>query len=274
MENKKIMSGTDTDLLFQEYSSIDEIWEKLHKIQTDFCFAQELSCYYRSQAWHNSKEVIDLGTGTGYYLQQLQSLFPKKKYTGIDLEKKFIDFASQRYSDKNISFERSDLFNVKGNFDFIIMRLVLQHLKAPKAALDKIVEFLKQGGEILIIDALDPYRYYYPAPTEYINFFTAYAKHQLKEGMDRDIAGKVSDMIINHPALQLKEIQEFIIPSTIGNNLSLFEQTYYLVIQLIEKQGNMAYDFQKVKQAWIEWCQLPDRYMQVGLRCITLNIRE
>ena len=264
-------NATSLSFWERQYDNIDDIWIELHRIQTDFCFGSELGCYYRFPNWHSAETVADIGTGSGYYLYRLHSVFPDKQYTGIDINNTFIEHARTNYGTSSIDFQSSDLFSYAGEFDFLIIRLVFQHLSSPTNALDKIVDLLKPGGSAFVIDALDQYRFYYPEPTEYIRFFKAYTQHQLSHGMDRDICGKIPALITQHPKLKIESSTELTIPSTISNNLSLFEQTYYLVILMLEADGKMQYDYDSVKKAWRKWCHLNRRYMQVGLRYIILR---
>jgi SAM-dependent methyltransferase len=243
----------------------------LHRIQTDFCLGSELGCYYRFPDWHRAQTVADIGAGSGYYLHRLHSVFPDKQYTGIDISKAFIEHARANFGSSSIDFQLSDLFSHEGTFDFLVIRLVFQHLANPAKALDKISDLLRPGGSAFIIDALDQYRFYYPEPTEYMQFFKAFAQHQLAHGMDRDICGKIPALIREHPKLKIEGTLKLTIPSTIASNLSLFEQTYYLVILMLEADGKMPYDYDSVKKAWRKWCSIGRRYMQVGLRYMILR---
>jgi SAM-dependent methyltransferase len=267
--NKK--SATPPDFWERQYDDLDDIWIELHRIQTDFCFDSELGCYFQFPNWHRAETIADIGTGSGYYLHRLCSVFPDKQYTGIDNNNAFIEHARANYGSSFIDFQSSDLFSYAGKFDFILFRLVFQHLSNPTEALDKIVELLNPGGCAFIIDALDQYRFYYPEPTEYMRFFKTFTQHQLAHGMDRDICEKIPALITQHSKLKNERSLELTIPSTISNNLSLFEQTYYLVIQMLEADGKMKYDYDSVKKAWRKWCHTNQRYMQVGLRFIMLR---
>jgi SAM-dependent methyltransferase len=264
---------TETPPVFWErqYENLDDIWIELHRIQTDFCLGSELGCYFRSPNWHSAETVADIGAGSGYYLYRLHSVFPDKQYTGIDINNSFVEHARENYGSASIDFRASDLFSCAGEFDFLIIRLVFQHLSNPANALDKIVGLLKPGGSAFIIDALDQYRFYHPEPKEYMRFFKAFSQHQLSHGMDRDICGKIPTLITQHPKLEIERSIKLTIPSTISNNLSLFEQTYYLVILMLEADGKMKYDYDSVKKAWRKWCDINRRYMQVGLRYIILH---
>jgi SAM-dependent methyltransferase len=255
----------------REYETVDQIWSRLHRTQTDFCFAQELSLYFTSKHWLEAERFIDVGTGNGYYLHRLAETFPEKDYYGVDINSVFIDVAKRSFGAENLQFECADLYDLEGQYEFLLMRLVMQHLTEPEKALKKIAELLCPGGMALVIDAVDAVRYYHPEPTEYVRFFNTYAAVQRQRGKDRDIAGKIPELVRQNPLLTCVSCETFLIPSTIPGNLALFEETYYLVIQLLEKSGSLSYDYEAVKRSWRNWCEQPRKYMQVGIRCVRLT---
>lgn len=255
----------------QEDLPLSELWTYLHTIQTDFCFNQELGVFYASPAWHAAKTVLDLGTGNGYYLNRLASHFPEKNYLGIDISPDYIEHARQTVTAPNITFECQDLYQVQGTYDVVLSRLVLQHLDNVDQALKVLANVLHPGGMAYIIDANDPVRYFYPVPTEYVEFFKAYTAHQSQHGMNRNIASELQHAINQQGQFICRNMENILIPSTIDDNLSLFEKTYYLVIVMVEKTGGMDYDFGSVKKAWRLWCQTKRKYMQVGLKVLPLQ---
>jgi len=67
---------------------LQRIWDELQRLQTDFCFDQELSAYYMCDYWLNdARSILDAGTGNGYFLNRIRELFPRKQYTGIDISR-------------------------------------------------------------------------------------------------------------------------------------------------------------------------------------------
>jgi 2-polyprenyl-3-methyl-5-hydroxy-6-metoxy-1,4-benzoquinol methylase len=255
----------------QEDLPLAELWTYLHTIQTDFCFNQELGVFYASPTWHAAKTVLDLGTGNGYYLNRLASYFTEKHYRGIDISPDYIEQASQTVTSPNIAFECQDLYQVQGMYDVVLSRLVFQHLDNVDQALKALANVLHPGGTAYIIDANDPARYFYPEPTEYVEFFKAYAAHQGQQGMNRNIASELQHAINQQGQFTCMNMENLLIPSTIDDNLSLFEKTYYLVVVMVEKTGGMDYDFGSVKKAWRLWCQAKKKYMQVGLKVLQLQ---
>ncbi len=249
------------------------VWDTLHRIQADFCFAQELGVYYTAPGWLRARRVLDVGTGHGHYLARLASVFPDKHYVGVDIEPSYVELARRRCHADNVSFVVDDLYDMRGQYDFVLMRLIMQHLDRPGAALDKLAELLRPGGCALVIDALDSARFFHPWPDTFMQFFEDYCEHQRAKGLDRDIAAKLGAMLRGHPQLRQERVDRLVIPSTVAGNLELFEKTYYLVIVMVELAGEMHADFAAVKQAWRRWCAQERRYMQVGLRLVRVRRR-
>jgi 2-polyprenyl-3-methyl-5-hydroxy-6-metoxy-1,4-benzoquinol methylase len=257
--------------VFREDYTLPEVWDVLQRIQTDFSFNQELASYYTNPRWLEARSVLDIGTGNGHYLCRLASNFPDKAYVGVDVESTSIEVARQRAGSEQVHFTTGNVYDLRGHYDFIIMRLLMQHLDRPRDALDKVAQLLNPGGCALIIDALDRVRYFHPEPRRYMEFFRCYKRHQLARGMDRDVAQKVGRLLRGHPRLRRAASTELVVPSTIPGNLELFEQTYYLVVVMVELTGGLRHDFAAVKTAWRDWCALPNRFMQVGLRLVTVH---
>ena len=265
-------SPAQADPLFgTQKQSILEIWDEMQRVQVNFAFAQELSFYYTSPQWHAAKTVLDLGAGNGYYLGKLAARFPDKAYHGIDISAEFIAIAEQENSRQNLSFSCSDLFTTEGAYDFVVARLLLQHLDDIPTALERIARLTHPGGSLLIVDAHDPYRFFYPELPEFIAFFAAYTAHELAAGRDRRVSGKIDAAIAANPAWRKEKSLQLLIPSTIVGNMELFTRTYTLLADLVEQAGELSYDFSNVKQKWLLWSERPDAFTQVGLNLIQLN---
>jgi len=256
------------DLAEWDERSLTEIWTELHTIQTDFCFPHELAAYFTTPRWHAARTVLDLGTGNGHYLSRLAEVFPGRRYHGIDVSAEYIAQACARSGAQGPTFAQADLLEMTGQYDFVVTRLVLQHLARVGPALDKIGELLTPGGMAFIIDAHDAVRAFHPEPVPFVEFFRAYASHQAARGLNRNVASELTSLLAGHPRLRGDGVREMLIPSTVGQNQALFDRTYYLVILMVEKSGMFDYDFERVKAAWRSWCALEQRYMQVGIKIV------
>ena len=247
------------------------IWDQMQRLQTDFAIAQELSFYYTSPQWHEARTVLDIGTGNGYYLKRIAARFPNKSYTGIDTSAELIDIANRETCNNDVSFDKSHLFDHTGTYDFVVMRLLLQHLEDIPTALDHVSRLTRPGGTALIIDADDPVRFFYPTLPQFTEFFAAYAENEERAGRDRSVGNRIEKALSESPTWIHGSTLSLLIPSTIAGNLELFTQTYTLLVDLVREVGELTYDFESVKEAWRRWSVLPDAYTQVGLNLIRLD---
>ncbi|HSE88643.1 MAG TPA: class I SAM-dependent methyltransferase [Candidatus Binatia bacterium] len=261
-----------SDPLFRtQKRPILNIWDQMQRLQTDFALAQELTFYYTSPQWHAAKKVLDLGTGNGYYLRQIAAHFPNKIYHGVDVSAEFIAIAEREAGGGNVSFSHRNLFDVKEPYDFVLMRLLLQHLDDIQAVLDHVAVLTSPGESALIIDAHDPLRFFYPDLPEFTGFFAAYAEHERKAGRDRCVASRVEQAIASTAVWRAGGTLQLLIPSTIAGNLDLFTRTYTVLVDLVEQAGELQYDFPAVKEGWRRWLERPDAYTQVGLNLIRID---
>ncbi|OBK04845.1 hypothetical protein A5746_21155 [Mycolicibacterium conceptionense] len=251
--------------------TIQRIWDQMQRLQTDFAIAQELSFYYTSPQWQNAHTVLDVGTGNGYYLKQIAARFPGKKYTGIDLSPELVDVANREACENNVSFENSRLFDHEGTYDFVLMRLLLQHLDDIPTALDRVSQLTRPGGTALIIDANDTVRYFSPNFPLFTEFFAAYTEHERCAGRDRRVGDRIEEALAQSTSWIRGDTLSLLIPSTVNGNLELFRQTYTLFVDLVREAGELEYDFESVKDAWFRWSALPDAYTQVGLSLIRID---
>jgi len=264
--------SAQTDPLFvTQKPTILEIWNQIQRLQTDFALAQELTSYYTSTEWHAAKTVLDLGTGNGYYLKKLAAYFPNKIYRGVDISSELITIAEKETRGGNVSFSHCNLFDVTERYDFVLMRLLLQHLDDIQAVLDHVATLINSGGSALIIDAHDALRFFHPNLHEFTGFFAAYAEYEWRAGRDRHVAKRVEQALESNAAWRPGATLQLLIPSTIPGNLNLFTQTYTLMVDLVEQTGELQYDFAAVKEAWRRWSERPDAYAQVGLNLIRIN---
>lgn len=254
----------------QNNPALIAIWSDLQTWQTKFCYRQELTAYYASPQWHDARRVLDLGTGTGYYLRKIAALFPEKEYLGVDSSREFIAIA-QETNDTGIEFGHMDLFDVRGEYDFVIMRLLLQHLPDVEAALDHVAGLTRPGGSALIIDAHDPTRFFWPEVPKFMEFFAAFRDHEARKERRRDVGIDLSRRVDQHSGWKLGSSIQLLIPSTIPDNLDLFRKTYLRVIEMVEEVGEMDFDYEAVKQEWRWWCGLDRAYTQVGLILLRID---
>lgn len=87
-------------------------------------------------------DILEIGSGFG----GLYSYLNHKRYTGIEMDSKVVDFANHFFkTDKflNVSLEE---FNPKKKFDYIFAIEVLEHFSDPISDIAKIKDLLNNGG--------------------------------------------------------------------------------------------------------------------------------
>jgi ubiquinone/menaquinone biosynthesis C-methylase UbiE len=146
-------------LQWLETASLDSLWDRFLTNQTNLFFKNEIELFGDQKWWIESHNILEIGSGNGEYLSKMAQAFPEKDYTGIELQEKPLAHAKARFNFDNLSFAQgnAEVFNpdFAGQFDVVVFRLTLQHLKAPKAALEYAYRYLKPQGYLLIIDSCD-----------------------------------------------------------------------------------------------------------------------
>lgn len=99
----------------------------------------------------DTKELLDLGCGTGLELDGIFKRFPDISVTGIDLTKAMLDKLSEKYQGKNITLICGDYFTAdlgRECFDTAISFQTMHHFSHEKkiGLYRKIRESLKSGG--------------------------------------------------------------------------------------------------------------------------------
>ncbi len=252
-------------------NKLNEIWIELQKVQVEFSFAQELMIYHTSQHWAKAKSVVELGSGTGYHLGRLAHHFPSKFYTGIDISPEFTAYAKRKEIQIQ-DFQCCDVYDLKGQYDFCISRLFLQHLPETDQVLAKIAEVINLGGAILVLDSDDSERFYNPPVPRFMKFFKEYSASENSKGRSRDVTNSVKNGLRGSKDWHLVKESKFVIPSTINNNLHLLRRTYSLFMEMLLVSGQMKEsDLMSATKEWKQWCALENTYTQVGLVALLLE---
>ena len=271
--DKSMRNSTWQDPLFStsHVSPLIALWDRVQKTQVDLGFPQELVAYYSSDQWMAASSVLDLGTGNGYYINKLASYFPDKTYRGVDSSEEFIEIAKSEKTVSNIEFGCLDVLDVQGQYDFVIMRLLLQHIQDVGKVLEHAAELTTSNGAALIIEPYFQAHLYRPAVPELKKFLAAYKAEQAAQGFDREIVSLLDDELDSNPLWRLSDRKVFIYPTTFPGGLELFQETIYLMLRIIKTSGSMQYDFDLVEKEWDWWCGLPDAYAQIGLAALHLD---
>lgn len=249
-------------------------WDEIQRVQTDFCFLQEVSAYYMSEYWVNqAKSVLDVGVGNGYGLGKLQELFPQKKYTGVDISIELVELARSELGSRDVELKVQDFFEVTECYDFIITRLLWQHL--PTSRLDEAFDLMERitapGGEVMVVDAHDRLRLFSPELPKFRDIITAYTEAQLASGRNRAVGELIKQKAQERPLWKVGFDHKFILPSSIPGNLPRFQKIYELWLDLFEETGEVDMSFDDARSEICAWQQTSAAYTQAGLHVFRLD---
>lgn len=101
-----------------------------------------------------NEKILDLGCGTGILAQ----LFKPKNYIGIDIDRTLVAYSKKKYPLYEFYEADSSKFVSNASIDKILVVGVIHHLDktAQKRTLQKINNYLKKNGVILLIEAISP----------------------------------------------------------------------------------------------------------------------
>ena len=101
--------------------------------------------------------IIDLGCGTGDFLEYLQKNKLFMKYAGVDPSNRSLELASKKLNTDTKLIE-SDIENLTPEIlanirpDLIVLRGVIHHLESPINCMKKINEILNKNDQLLIFE--------------------------------------------------------------------------------------------------------------------------
>ncbi len=101
--------------------------------------------------------LADLGCANGELIYYLQSLFPNLEFYGYDMTQDFVDVAKSMKELKAAHFECQDIFNVSGQFDFVVSCSTVQIFPDIQKIVDKALSLCKPGGYVLLDGLFNPY---------------------------------------------------------------------------------------------------------------------
>ena len=109
---------------------------------------QQLSVFFSDK---KVTSVLDVGTGTGDFLELLLKVFPGAEFTGVDPLESSLEEAASKFPEvrfKKMSAENLDFENHQ--FDVAAISMALHHLSDIGAALAEMKRLVKPGGWIII----------------------------------------------------------------------------------------------------------------------------
>jgi len=186
--------------------------------------------------------MLDVGTGTGDFLEVLKNVFPKAKITGIDPNTESLQEAAEKFPD--VSFAEMGAENLTFNensFDLVSISMALHHLPDVQKALKEMQRVVKPGGWIIVNELF----------SDNLNKSQEVHKmfHHFRSKIDR-LTG-----ISHHETFEKKEILKMITKAGIQ---VLFDFENNVGNNLINEAGELDNRVEKMKQHLEKIKDLPE----------------
>jgi SAM-dependent methyltransferase len=113
---------------------------------------------HRDAAYSPGARVLELGCGVGAQTVTLARQSPEARITAIDVSAASLAAAAERIDAAglhNVEFVQADIFDLPfapASFDHLFICFVLEHLRRPAEALNRLKRLLKPGGTITLIE--------------------------------------------------------------------------------------------------------------------------
>lgn len=113
-------------------------------------FYQQQKAYSFCQKYIKNKTALEVGSGSGFGAYRLSE--SAKKIVAIDKDFKSIEKSKKYYKRKNLTFLPFTIenFQLKENFEIIIVLQVIEHIIDVNSFIKKIISFMKRGGILIM----------------------------------------------------------------------------------------------------------------------------
>jgi ubiquinone/menaquinone biosynthesis C-methylase UbiE len=158
-------------------AQLDLFWEKEYALYTRF-------------GLKDGMKILDCGCGPGYLLEKLLNLLPSSIVCGIELDPLLVAVAADRLNGfigaGRCSVAENSILSIDypdNSFDFVVTRLVVEHVPDPLVACRELYRVLKPGGIVVVVDNdFEMHVRTFPGIPELGELYNAYCRARSSEG--------------------------------------------------------------------------------------------
>lgn len=103
---------------------------------------------------------LEIGCGEGQCIANLAKLYPKSRFTGIDISEKAVknarEFIKKEHLEDRVTFSHNPDIALEDTFDFAYTLSSLHEFKEPAKILENYQKYLRKGGILLVADFTKP----------------------------------------------------------------------------------------------------------------------
>lgn len=149
------MNEDEYEPLQREYSRIASRYDSRWKFYVEASIHETL----RRLRVTADDRVLDVGCGTGAFLESLALVVSRAQLAGVDLSQDMLGVARRRIgADADLRVARAETLPFEeATFDVVVSTSVFHFIRQPVAALGEMLRVLKPSGRIVITDWCDDY---------------------------------------------------------------------------------------------------------------------
>lgn len=248
-------------------------WDTLLEVQVDIFLAYELQYLIGCDAWHAARRVADAGCGNGFFLSSLSRYFPDKSYQGIDISPELVAVAKANHERRGLEFGVADFFTWSADppVDFLLMRLIVQHLRGLPDVLARARELVAPGGSLLIVEPDPPRFLTYPPTPHFQAMLVAVKTHGAQQDKSRGDVSAIADAARSAPGWRLADDRTIVVSKTGPFAGSSLLEMYLLWIESLESAGEIEFPYEQARKEIEKWGQQQTTYTQIGIRFFRLE---
>ena len=138
---------------WNEVNNMDLFWSNDEKNNIYQNFGKNLSNFLEKELPVKTfNSILDMGCGSGDVTYALLSAFKCKKLYAFDFSESSVEISQERLKSLHIPFEcrTQNIYELEGEFDFILCTEVIEHLELPGLAIQKLLASLSKNGYLVI----------------------------------------------------------------------------------------------------------------------------
>jgi len=123
----------------------------LHNFKRRLTYASAFRLLNKYLLKSHDLEVLEIGTGSGFFLQFASKVFPFSRFNGLEYDERLLAETAARAPFAKLIHGNAEDFDLgKSTFDLVVSFQVIEHLYNPGAMLDNVYAHLKPGGLFLV----------------------------------------------------------------------------------------------------------------------------
>lgn len=156
MTTERACAAADTGLSADQSARLDVLLRN----ESDVAYRRRVRRMLAYLELQPGQQVLDCGTGMGFYSKAMLDLTPGLRVWGIDLEERVLRYARGHLAERGVCLVKGDVHHLPyadAAFDRVVMSEVLEHLTDDAAALREVVRVMRPGA---ILALTVPHRQY------------------------------------------------------------------------------------------------------------------